>query len=262
MNESQLTRVIEALIFASETPVTLNQLKKLINYSNEKEILDAIQRLENEVEDHSFYLKKVAGGYLFSTRSDYSRWISQLYESRARSRLSRAALEALSIIAFKQPVSKVEVSAIRGVNSNGVIKSLLERKIITIKTDNFSLICGGLIQLTEHPVDEFNRNYHIVELSHHAEQRANKIRYYNVCKLTPSNQVFVLDYFMPDNRHIILQGKIEGHPDDYSSVDSKGRYKVNFYFDSKKHTLFAYDIRKLNLYGGAARQTPYGINLS
>jgi len=133
MDKDQLKYVVEALIFASDSPISIKQIKDILQDDAEKQqVEEAIQLLNQDYQPRSIFLKKVSGGYQFSSRPEYSKWVGRLYENKLRSRLSRAALEVLSIIAFKQPISRVEVSAIRGVNSDGVIKGLLERRLITI----------------------------------------------------------------------------------------------------------------------------------
>ena len=132
MDKDQLKSVIEVLIFASDQPTPVDQIQSILEDVEIGAIEEALRMLENDYKDRSFFLKRVGGGYQFTTRPEYSKWIGRLYVTRMRSRLSRAALETLAIIAFKQPVSKVEVSAIRGVNSDWVIKGLLERRLINI----------------------------------------------------------------------------------------------------------------------------------
>ncbi|MBN2412065.1 SMC-Scp complex subunit ScpB [candidate division KSB1 bacterium] len=132
MDNKQLRLIIESLIFASDTPLSIRQISAIIKDADKSDIEKAIQTLEDDLDDRAFFLNKVVNGYQFATKPEFSKWISEMQDSKARSRLSRAALETLAIIAFKQPISRIEVSAIRGVNSDGVIKGLLERKLITI----------------------------------------------------------------------------------------------------------------------------------
>jgi len=126
--------VIEALIFAADEPIPLKQIQELIGDvkpSQIKKTVDALN-LEYKQTGRAFQIVEAAGGYQMVTRESYSRYLKKLFQKKIRSRLSQAALETLSVIAFKQPVSKVEVDAIRGVNSDGVVHTLLERKLITI----------------------------------------------------------------------------------------------------------------------------------
>ncbi len=132
MNKEQLKSVVEAMVFASDTPLTIHQMVSVLENFEKSEIEEALSQIQEELTGRAFTLKKVSGGYQFASRPEYSRWIKKMYQGKERNRLTRAALETLAIVAFKQPISRVEVSAIRGVNSDGVIKGLLERKLITI----------------------------------------------------------------------------------------------------------------------------------
>jgi len=132
MNKNQIKLVLEALIFASDTPITLKQLTSILVDVSAGDLEEALSELQKDYERRALVLKKVSGGYQFTTRPEYVDWVGQMFEAKARSRLSRAALESLAIVAFKQPISRVEVSAIRGVNSEGVIKKLLDARLITI----------------------------------------------------------------------------------------------------------------------------------
>ena len=132
MELKQLKLIIESLIFASDTPLSIRQIMAILKDEEKGEIEKALQMLEEDLDERAYFLNRVSKGYQFATKPEFSKWISHMQENKARNRLSRAALEALSIIAFKQPISRIEVSAIRGVNSDGVIKGLLERQLITI----------------------------------------------------------------------------------------------------------------------------------
>lgn len=132
MDKEQLKRVLEALIFASDSPLPIKQMQALLPDIHQTEIEAALTDLANDLSDRAIYLKKSGGGYQFGTRPEYAEWIGQMFQEKQNSRLSRAALETLAIIAFKQPISRVEVSAIRGVNSDGVMKKLLDFRLITI----------------------------------------------------------------------------------------------------------------------------------
>jgi len=132
MEFSELKNIIEALVFASESPLKLNQLAEILPECSADDIKHAVTELQQDMDNRVVTIKRVAGGYQFATRPEYAQYISKLFETRDNNRLTRASLEALAVVAFKQPISKVEVSAIRGVNSDGVIKKLLDRKLITI----------------------------------------------------------------------------------------------------------------------------------
>lgn len=132
MHREEFRHILEALIFASKTPLTVKQIIAILPEETPETIRTVAAELEDELKDRAFTLKKVAGGYQFASKPEYSQWIGKMFEEKERSRLSRAALETLAIVAFKQPISRVEVSAIRGVNSDGVMKTLLDGRLITI----------------------------------------------------------------------------------------------------------------------------------
>jgi segregation and condensation protein B len=132
MNREELKHILEALIFASKTPLTIKQVIAILPEETPETIQAAAAELQDTLHDRAFALKKVAGGYQFASKPEYSQWISKMFEEKERSRLSRAALETLAIVAFKQPISRVEISAIRGVNSDGVMKTLLDARLVTI----------------------------------------------------------------------------------------------------------------------------------
>jgi len=133
MEKHRLSRIIEALIFASDIPLSLKQTAEIVKVSLQ-EIEEAIQSLNESYssEKRAFEITKAAGGYHFITHSDYYPWLQQLFKGKRRPRLSRAALETLAIIAYRQPVSRPEIELIRGVNIDGVVHTLLERRFVAI----------------------------------------------------------------------------------------------------------------------------------
>lgn len=129
-----IKQIVEVLLFASDVPLPTNRMLSVMEDIKAEKLKHAIEELNEEYAntERTFRICKIGGGYQLVTKPEYSRYIKKLYKGRARSRLSPAALEVLSIIAFKQPISRPEVDQIRGVNSDGVIKTLLERNLITI----------------------------------------------------------------------------------------------------------------------------------
>jgi segregation and condensation protein B len=129
-----LKQVVEAIIFASDVPISVKQIKALVEDATPSQIEKMIQNLNLEYSQtkRAFQIDQIAGGYQLVSRDSFSPWIQKLFQGRRKSRLSQAALETLSVIVFKQPVSKSDISAIRGVNCDAVIRTLLERKLITI----------------------------------------------------------------------------------------------------------------------------------
>jgi len=137
MNESgnnNCQSVIEALLFASEMPLSSQKISSLLENIAVHQIEETINNLNQKYQqsNSSFSIRKVAGGYQMFTLPDYEPWIDKLVSSRRTQKLSPAALEALAIIAYKQPVVKSEVEHIRGVDSDWVIKGLLEKNLVTI----------------------------------------------------------------------------------------------------------------------------------
>ena len=133
MEDKHLIKVLEALLFAAEKPLSLQRLDQIISETQRKQIEMALDKLKKLYNDHAFCIIKIGGGYQIVSRPEYYEWIGRMYSTRSRPRLSQAALETLSVIAFKQLVSRIEIEAIRGVNSDGVLGTLLERNLITIR---------------------------------------------------------------------------------------------------------------------------------
>lgn len=134
MQEEMFKQVVEALVFASDTPITVKQIKEIVEDTDARTIKKAIDSLNHDYtqSERAFSIIELAGGYQMMSRDKYAQWVKKLYIGKLKSRLSQAALETLSMIAFKQPVSRTEIDSIRGVNSGGVIKNLLERRLIRI----------------------------------------------------------------------------------------------------------------------------------
>jgi len=129
----ELKHIIESLLFVSETPLTMDQLKNILEGEETAAIRAAVDDLIAEYEQRNggFVLKQVAGGYQFRTQGRYNEWIKRLIRPNAP-RLSKAALETLAIIAYNQPIIRSDIEHIRGVDSGGVIRMLMERKLIRV----------------------------------------------------------------------------------------------------------------------------------
>jgi len=129
----RLKALIEALIFASSGVITLNAICKVIA-DEERAVIRAV--LKGLIDDYrrkegGFYIEEVAGGYEFRTRPEFSEWVKALLRSAPR-RLSRPALETLAMVAYRQPVTRGEIEAIRGVDSGGVLSTLMDRRLVKI----------------------------------------------------------------------------------------------------------------------------------
>jgi len=130
---------IEAIIFASEEGVNANDLKQVLKDAlaidiNKQEVLDLLKKIEEKYDDeeHIFSLKVFNKHYQFLTKEKYHEVVNQLQAHKDKKKLSQAALETLSIIAYRQPITKLEVEQIRGVNCDYSIQRLLEKNLIEI----------------------------------------------------------------------------------------------------------------------------------
>jgi segregation and condensation protein B len=128
-----IKHIIESLLFVAEEPLTVDKINRITAHAEPKEIKDALAALSAEYDDRpgGFYLDEVAGGFQIRTRPEYNEWIRKLIQPRPL-RLSKAALETLVIIAYKQPIIRSDVEHLRGVDCGGVLRVLLERKLIRV----------------------------------------------------------------------------------------------------------------------------------
>lgn len=133
--------IIEALIFSSDEPLSESEIIRTIKGIDGEDaeissqiVSEIINNLNAEYSNsgRAIRIVNVAGGFLFATKEEYSKYIGFLSSEKSKRRLSQAALETLAIIAYKQPITKPEIESIRGVNSDYVIASLLDKKLITI----------------------------------------------------------------------------------------------------------------------------------
>lgn len=132
MERQELKAILEALLFVSQEPFTLDRLTAVLGEVSKVDLKQAIEELgqDLEVQGRGLQLVKVAGGYRFVTRSEYAPWVKRLEKVKPAPKLSRSALEALAIIAYKQPIVRSEIEGIRGVETSGVLRTLLERNLI------------------------------------------------------------------------------------------------------------------------------------
>ncbi len=128
-----IKNIIEALLFVSDSSLTIDRIKSVLALNNTKEIREALSALSDEYEARKggFYLREVAGGYQIRTKPEYTKWIKLLIRTKSV-RISKAALETLAIIAYKQPIIRSDIEHIRGVDCGGIVRMLLERKLIRI----------------------------------------------------------------------------------------------------------------------------------
>lgn len=126
--------ILEALLFVSQDPLTVDRLAAALEGATKAEIQRALRGLQEdyEREGRGLQLVEVAGGFQLVTRAEHAAWVKRLEKVKAAPRLSRSALESLAIIAYKQPIVRAEVEQIRGVETSGVLRTLLERKLVRI----------------------------------------------------------------------------------------------------------------------------------
>jgi segregation and condensation protein B len=134
MPPPRLEPAIEALLFSSDQPLPLTLLSEALEAPAE-ELTAALHNLGREYAERGagVELREIAGGWMVVTTTEQAEWVGRMLRGKRRMRLSRAALETMAIIAYKQPVTKSEVEAIRGVDSSGVLATLLERNLVTIR---------------------------------------------------------------------------------------------------------------------------------
>ncbi|RMF17446.1 MAG: SMC-Scp complex subunit ScpB, partial [Candidatus Dadabacteria bacterium] len=135
MEQQKTTQIVEALLFAAETPLSIRQLRNLLSEFDPEQVGAAVAELRKQYNEQEpargIELVQVAGGWRFRTRADLSPWVRRLYQQTPL-RIGRAMLEVLAIVAYRQPVTRAEVDAIRGVDSAGSLRALLERELIRV----------------------------------------------------------------------------------------------------------------------------------
>jgi segregation and condensation protein B len=130
---AEVKAVVEALIFASPEPITPKMLSKLLAEEPKEDVLAAVEALKGEYENRpGLQIVEVAGGYQIVTRPELHEWVRRLFHERSTQKLTVQGLETLAVIAYKQPITALEVTEIRGVNTAGVLSTLLERHLIKI----------------------------------------------------------------------------------------------------------------------------------
>ena len=130
---AEVKAIVEALIFASPEPVTPKMLYKLLANEPKEEVAAAVNTLKADYERRpGLQLVEVAGGYQIVTRPQLHEWVRRLFHERSSQKLTVQGLETLAVIAYKQPITALEIGEIRGVNTSGVLSTLLERHLIKI----------------------------------------------------------------------------------------------------------------------------------
>ncbi len=127
-------QIVEALLFASDAPLPARKIRDIMDDVSVGDIKKAIGQIREKYDSTNSPMQiiEIAEGYQIVTRKEYANWISKLFQSRTSQRLSKKALETLAIIAYKQPITKLEIENIRGVNADAVTRTLIERNLITV----------------------------------------------------------------------------------------------------------------------------------
>jgi segregation and condensation protein B len=186
-------QILEALIFASDEPLNPREIVAIFDMLDEGErprrlgeeaIVGHIEALNREFEEtgRAFRIVKIAGGYQYSTLQQFAPWLGKMLREKSKRKLSISALESLAVIAYKQPVTKPEIEAIRGVNADYVLRTLLERNLITIvgraATPGRPLLYGTTADFLKHfginDLSELPKPREIDELMAEAEYEVEK----------------------------------------------------------------------------------------
>ena len=186
MDKEQIKHIIEAMLFVSDKPLFVNEIKGVLEDADVRQVKDTLAELAKEYEDtnRAFRVKEMAGGYQIVTNTALAPWLKKLYKTSGADRLTGPSLETLAIVAYKQPASKPEIEAIRGVNVDGVLKTLIEKSLVRIvgrrETVGRPILYGttseflqyfGLNSLEELPkLEEFNITEKDIELPEHLRQ--------------------------------------------------------------------------------------------
>jgi len=168
---ARLTALVEALLLVSDRPLPLKELTGFLSDAGEDKVRAAVSALASRyaTTDSGFQLEELAGGLRLATRAEFGEEIKEFFRLKNRQKLSRAALETLAIVAYKQPVTHPEIQEIRGVSTEGVLRTLLERRLVRIagrkETVGKPLLYGTTRQFMEQfglgslddlpPVEEF-----------------------------------------------------------------------------------------------------------
>lgn len=133
-DRTPLKRVVEALLFSADRPLSAGRLAQLCGVEGSGQVRDAVAELQSEYESrgNAFRIEKIAGGYQALTLGEFAPYVERLQEQRREQTLSKAALETLAIVAYRQPITRAEIEDIRGVQCGHILRSLVERRLIRI----------------------------------------------------------------------------------------------------------------------------------
>jgi segregation and condensation protein B len=180
----ELIRIVETILFTANKPLKLDELTRLVRQgagedgdgrdfagARETQVLDSIEQLRVELEPHGLSVQELAGGFRMATKDVYAPWVRAMFDVARAPRLSQPALETLAIVAYRQPISRAEIEAVRGVAAGGVLETLVDRGVVRVagradvpgrpliyETTEFFLEHFGLRDLNDLPnVEELKR---------------------------------------------------------------------------------------------------------
>ena len=191
MQKDQAKNIIEAMLFVSDKPLFVGEIKGVLEEFNANDVKDIVTELGKEYEDtqRAFRVKEIADGYQVVTDPMLAPWLKRLYKTSGSDRLTGPSLETLAIIAYKQPATKPDIEMIRGVNVDGVLKTLIERNLVRVagrkETIGRPMLYGttsdflqyfGLNSLEELPrLEEFNITEKDIELPEHLKKEEEEV---------------------------------------------------------------------------------------
>jgi segregation and condensation protein B len=134
MDESKVKHVIEALLFAADQPLSTRRLRDLLGLDDGNEVRRLVTELQEEYAEagRGIQIEEIANGFRLLSNRDYGDTVAELHKDERKSRLSQAALETLAIVAYKQPIHRADIEAIRGVQVDSILRSLQERGLVRI----------------------------------------------------------------------------------------------------------------------------------
>lgn len=134
LQTDDLKKIVETLLFITDRPVKPSRLADVIDGTGAKQVREVIQALQDEytAQGRAMQIVEIGGGFQMATKPEYGRWVRKLYNEKMTTKLSTAALETLAIIAYKQPITRAEMEAIRGVDVAGPLDKLLERALVRV----------------------------------------------------------------------------------------------------------------------------------
>jgi len=130
----QVRRVIEALLFSADRPVSSSRLAEMSGAGDARQVRRVVKELQQEydAEGRAFAIEEIAGGFQLLTRPEFAPWVLQLANRRQQETLSKAALETLAIVSYRQPITRAEIEDIRGVQSGHIVRSLVDRRLLKV----------------------------------------------------------------------------------------------------------------------------------